>query len=1005
MFSSTLCRILRRLSHSVLVAATAFLFAANAQAREKVTLQLLWDHQFQFAGFYAAQWLGYYEEAGLEVDIRPGVTPDRKVVGGLNAVRDGRADFGLGGGNILVARDQGAPLVILAPIFQQSAVRVYAKAGTNLYSPADLLDLRVARKPGGVGDAELQSMLRAEGLDPDRMPAYPQEPGLRHLAEGRVDAAMGYSLASPWVGRNLGLDLISLRPSAYGVDFYGDTLFTRRDLAENNPELVKRFVDASLKGWRYALENPREISQRIASELERTIPVGDFEAFNLFQAEEVQKLMLYPHVAPGHINPARWRRMHAFLKAAGAVAGEFDVDTLIFDPDRRSRERARLSHSALIVGVWTLFVLVVFTVLAIWMLRRTVARRTAALQKSEETLSLFQDSATEDFALFDRDLKLLNANAASISRLGEPLERMIGKTLLELLPHLAGTERYDHYRNIARSGGTYDAEIAMSSDDGEIRYRAVSAFRAGDGLGVITRDITDRKRAEAALRESEETLSLFQDSATEDFALFDRDLKLLNANAPALAHFGEPLAQAVGKPLLELLPHLAGTERYARFLKVASTRGTYDDEVEITGPDGETSYRAISAFPAGDGVGVITRDIADRKRAEAALRESEGRLNAFFAEAPAELVMFDRDLRYLKVNERLARINGLPAEDHIGKSICDIAPDLAPKVEPLFRRILETAEPLLDLELEGEVETDPGIKHTWALSIFPILGGDGTPQGVGSISINITERKRAERELELLNHRLEKLVGERTAELRATQVELLNAERLATLGQLTATVAHELRNPLATIRTSVFSLRSRIQDGAGEAQTTLRRIDRNIVRCDRIISELLDFSANQEPHLETVDLNRCIAAWVEDYEASEGTRLRLAISDGAVTVRIDQDRLHQVLVNLLDNASQALEETPGRGRRDAEIAVRTRIEGGRFVLEVADDGPGIPDDVLPRIFEPLFSTKGFGVGLGLPLVKKIIDQHGGDIEVVTGVGDGTTFRVHLPLTKSREAAA
>lgn len=877
MFSSTRCRILRLLSHSVLVATMALLFAANAQATEKVTLQLLWDHQFQFAGFYAAQWLGFYEEAGLEVDIRPGVSPDRKVVGGLDAVRDGRADFGLGGGNILVARDQGAPLVVLAPIFQQSAVRVYAKAGTNLHSPADLLDLRVARKPGGVGDAELQSMLRAEGLDPDRMPAYPQEPGLRHLAEGRVDAAMGYSLASPWVGRNLGLDLISLRPSAYGVDFYGDTLFTHRDLAENNPELVKRFVDASLKGWRYALENPQEISQRIAAELERTIPVGDFEAFNLFQAEEVQKLMLHPLVAPGQINPERWRRMHAFLKAAGTVTGDFDADTLIFDPDRRSRKRAQLSHNALIVGLWTLLVLVVFTVLAIWTLRRTVARRTAALRKSEETLSLFQDSATEDFALFDRDLKLLNANAASIARLGEPLERVIGKTLLELLPHLAGTERYDHYREIARFGGTYDAEIEMPSDDGEISYRAVSAFRAGDGLGVIVRDITERKRAEAALRKSEETLSLFQDSATEDFALFDRDLVLLDANAASIARFGKPMDQMIGKSLIELLPYLAGTERYERYCEIARSGGTYNTEFPTTSDDGEITHRAISAFRAGPGVGIITRDITERKRAEDRVRE--------------------------------------------------------------------------------------------------------------------------------LNESLEQRVIERTAELRATQVELVNAERLAALGQLTATVAHELRNPLATIRTSVFSLRSSIQGDAEETHRPFQRIDRNIARCDRIIAELLDYSANQKPCLETVDLNQCVAAWVGDYEACEGTRIRLAISDGTATVRIDQDRLHQVIVNLLDNASQAQDEHPSRGRRVTEIAVRTRVEGGRFILEVADDGPGIPDDVLPRIFEPLFSTKGFGVGLGLPLVKKIIDQHDGDIEVVPGVGDGATFRISLPLAASREAAA
>lgn len=239
------------------------------------------------------------------------------------------------------------------------------------------------------------------------------------------------------------------------------------------------------------------------------------------------------------------------------------------------------------------------------------------------------------------------------------------------------------------------------------------------------------------LRKGEETLNLFQDSATEDFALFDRDLKLLNANAPALAHLGEPLEPVIGKPLLELLPHLAGTERYDRYREIARSGGTYDAEIAMTSDDGELSYRAISAFRAGDGLGVITRDITERKRAEDRLRN--------------------------------------------------------------------------------------------------------------------------------LKESLERRVTERTAELRTTQGELINAERLATLGQLTATVAHELRNPLATLRTSVFSLRSSIQDGADEAQTTLRRIDRNIARCDRIIAELLDFSANHEPHLETVDLNQCVAAWVDDY--------------------------------------------------------------------------------------------------------------------------------------------
>ncbi|MCH8181642.1 MAG: PAS domain-containing protein [Proteobacteria bacterium] len=629
----------------------------------------------------------------------------------------------------------------------------------------------------------------------------------------------------------------------------------------------------------------------------------------------------------------------------------------------------------------------------------------AALRESEERRRLFMDSATEHFVLYDADLNVIDINAITLESRGWKKGDIIGRNMVDVFPNAAATGRLERYHEVLKTGEPFEMEIGVDFGNGRHGQIVMRVFKAGDGLGISSADITEWKKAEAALRESEETLRLFQDAATDDFALFDRDLKLLSANAPALEHLGRPLEEAVGRPLLELMPSLAGTERYARYLDIARTGGRYDAEIAVTRRDGEATYRAISAFPAGTGVGVITRDITERKRAEAALCESESRLNAFFAEAPAELVMFDRDFRYLKVNETLARTNGIPAEDHIGKPIRDLAPDLAPKIEPLFRRILETAEPLLDLELEGEVETDPGIKHTWALSIFPIPGSDGTPQGIGSISIDITERKRAERELESLNESLERRVTERTAELRATQDELINAERLAALGQLTATVAHELRNPLATIRTSVFSLRSRFQDGGEEAQTTLRRIDRNIARCDRIIAELLDFSANQEPCLETVDLNQCVAAWVGDYVASEGARLRLAISDGAATVRIDQDRLHQVIVNLLDNALQAQEESPGRARRDAEIAVRTRVEDGHFILEVADDGPGIPDDVLPRIFEPLYSTKGFGVGLGLPLVKKIIDQHGGGIEVNTGVGDGTTFRIRIPLTTSGEAAA
>lgn len=212
------------------IVSVALGLSAPASAADKVSLQLIWDHQFQFAGFYAANWNGYYAEAGIEVEIRSGIAADGSIVQTVPEVSSGRADFGLSGANLLVARDKGVPLVVLAAIFQQSPTAFYAKEEAGLRSPADMTRLRVASSAGGVTEVELRSMLRSEGIDPSSVHLYPQEPGLRHLKEGRVDVVPGYTLATPWVGRQLGLKLTSLRPSAYGVDFYGDTLFAHQRL-------------------------------------------------------------------------------------------------------------------------------------------------------------------------------------------------------------------------------------------------------------------------------------------------------------------------------------------------------------------------------------------------------------------------------------------------------------------------------------------------------------------------------------------------------------------------------------------------------------------------------------------------------------------------------------------------------------------------------------------------------------------------------------------------------
>ena len=140
----------------------------------------------------------------------------------------------------------------------------------------------------------------------------------------------------------------------------------------------------------------------------------------------------------------------------------------------------------------------------------------------------------------------------------------------------------------------------------------------------------------------------------------------------------------------------------------------------------------------------IARDLTGRRRAEALLLASEQRLNAFFTNAPAGLVLLDKQLRYTQLNETVAKINGLPMKDHLGKSVREVLPKLAPAVEPLLRTVLATGEPMLNVELSGETPRQPGEMRHWLESFFPITGKDGRPESIGVIFVEITERRRAE---------------------------------------------------------------------------------------------------------------------------------------------------------------------------------------------------------------------------------------------------------------------
>ena len=259
-----------------------------------------------------------------------------------------------------------------------------------------------------------------------------------------------------------------------------------------------------------------------------------------------------------------------------------------------------------------------------------------------------------------------------------------------------------------------------------------------------------------------------------------------------------------------------------------------------------------------------------------------------------------------------------------------------------------------------------------------------------------------------LNDNVELVVQlkDQSNQLREAQAELVKKERLAALGLLTGVVSHELRNPLGTILTSAHSLRRQSEENP-RTQRTIDRIERSIQRCDRIIQELLSFSRTTRLVRETVVLEELVSDLLADHTTPAGIEVQFIVPVGdTITISADRDRLRRALINLINNACQAIEQEAKDGTplahegapslEHASVAVEIGLKEGDAFIRVIDNGPGIPPDSIEKVLEPLFSTKSFGVGLGLPIVKQIIELHDGRMEIDSKVAEGTQITLWLP---------
>ena len=297
---------------------------------------------------------------------------------------------------------------------------------------------------------------------------------------------------------------------------------------------------------------------------------------------------------------------------------------------------------------------------------------------------------------------------------------------------------------------------------------------------------------------------------------------------------------------------------------------------------------------------------------------------------------------------------------------------------------------LSDNEKEAcEVELLNGEKKSIWVYLEAIFNkGDGTC--LASLS-DITERRQAEDEIRQLNASLEKRVEERTRELRDAQEQILRKEKLSVMGELAGSVGHELRNPLSVINSAAYYLKMIQPAASEETKYNLDIIEQEVLIAEKVINNLLDFGRTIVADSEVVSVSKLISQTLNRVTVPASIKVILDVPDNLAKVSVDPLQATQIFGNLILNACQAMNAPGGK------LTISAALQGSMIEVHINDNGIGISQENMQKIFDPLFTTKVRGVGLGLPLSKKLIEANGGCIKVLSEAGKGTTFTVCLPL--------
>ena len=605
-------------------------------------------------------------------------------------------------------------------------------------------------------------------------------------------------------------------------------------------------------------------------------------------------------------------------------------------------------------------------------------RAEEAIRRSEERWRSLVEHAPVFIATVDRDGTILFLNRTAP---GQSVDDSIGRTVYDYIPPRYHRRARAALGRVFKDGTSQGHDLAARGPDGVERWYSVRIGPIwGDGhveaAVVIATDITQRRRARQALLESEARYRAVVSDQTEMITRYLPGSTILTfVNRACWRRFAASPGEMIGRPMTDFVPEEHRAAILEALSQLTPENPAFTAEHPVVERSGEVRWEQWTNRAIFDDEGRVVehqgvgRDVTERRRADAALRLSELQYRSTVNALSDVLHVVDRDLRVLLHNtvavEWCERLD-LP-DDILGRTVSEVFPFLPDRVWGEYERVFETGEALVTEETT-EVGDRQVVTETRKIPVFE----EGRVTRVITLVRDITEQRRLEEEMR-------------------------HAERLESLGVLAGGIAHDFSNLL----TGILGSLARARAESPEAGEGLAEAERAALRAQGITRQLLSLSTGGAPVKTVASIADLIIQTAQFALSGSNVRCRLEVPADLWPVEADLDQISQVVQNLVINADQAM---PGggvvevRARNVAPDEPGPRHGTRRIEIVVADWGVGIPREHRGRLFDPYFTTKEAGSGLGLAVCHTVVQRHGGHIRVESEVGVGATFRVTLPAS-------